>query len=371
MGTGTKGKGQGASAALIGRQIDLARGNAAPDAASPPLNTKTAKFHRLIKLLQETGPGLAIRQMASALGVDERTVKRYLADLRRLRFDLVQEADSRGRKTLYRIQGTGGPPVHLLSSLKKIRSELHAGGNPKHSSAISQVIRFLEDPAGPAASGRRAAAPAAPPEPALAPGAEVYHIDHGPFAEADPSPGILKILEASVAAHTAVKLTYSGYAKEAEEVLFFPYILCLRVGTLYVIGRQGENRGPYKSFSVKRIKRCIATRDVFKPDPFNPADYYKFTFGQWHRQLSEEPETVVFALRAPWLEKYLSESRFHPPGRILRKGGEAQFELKVVIKPDFINWVLSLAPDLVPLKPDSLRAAVRGRLREGLEAVGG
>jgi predicted DNA-binding transcriptional regulator YafY len=380
MGTGTKGKGQGATSALIGRQIDLARGNPAAESAAPPLNTKTAKFHRLIKLLQESGPGLSIRQMASTLGVDERTVKRYLADLRRLRFDLLQEADSRGRKTLYRIQGTGGPPVHLLSSLRKIRSELHAGGNPKHSSAISQVIRFLEDPAGASgtpAPGRRAASPAASPEPSPAPGAEVYHIDHGPFAEADPPPGILKILEAAVAARTAVKLTYSGYAKaasprpEAEEVLFLPYILCLRVGTLYVIGRVGENRGPFKSFSVKRIRRCIATRDVFKPDPFNPADFYKYTFGQWHRQLNEEPETVVLALKAPWLEKYLSESRFHPPGRVLRKGGEALFEVKVVIKPDFINWVLSLAPDLVPLKPDTLRAAVLERLRQGLGAVGG
>jgi len=387
MGAGAKGKGQGSMSALIGRQIDHARGNAEPEAGSPPLNTKTAKFHRLIKLLQESGPGLAIRQMASTLAVDERTVKRYLADLRRLHFDLVQEADSRGRKTLYRIQGTGGPPIHLLSALRKIRSELHAGGNPKHSSAISQVIKYLEDPAaGPAPAGRRGAvpsagpaSPAAPAAPAPAPasGTEVYYIDHGPFAEADPSPGILKILEAAVAARTAVKLTYSGYAQaasprpEAEEVLFLPYILCLRVGTLYVIGRVGENRGPFKSFSVKRIRRCIATRDVFKPDPFNPADYYRYTFGQWHRQLNEEPETVVFALKAPWLEKYLSESRFNPPGRILRKGGEAQFELKVVIKPDFINWVLSLSPDLVPLKPDSLRSAVQERLRKALEAVAG
>lgn len=379
-------KGQAAHATLIGRQIELARGRPAADpetAGTPPLNTKTAKFHRLIKILQEGGPGLSIRQMASTLIVDERTVKRYLADLRRLQFDLIQENDSRGRRILYRIQGNGGPPVHLLSSLRKIRSELHAGGNPKHSSAISQVIKYLEDPAGAASAGKRASVPArAPagtpaPEPAIPPGQEVYHIDHGPFAETDPASGILKILEAAVGGRTAVKLTYSGYAKagssrpEAEEVLFFPYILCLRVGTLYVIGRQGENRGPFKSYSVKRIRRCIATREVFKADPFDPADFYRYTFGQWHRQPGEEPETVVFAVKAPWLEKYLSESRFNPPGRMVRKAGETQFELKVVIKTDFVNWVLSLSPDLVPLKPDSLRAAVQERLRKGLEAAGG
>jgi predicted DNA-binding transcriptional regulator YafY len=322
--------------------------------------------------------------MASTLGVDERTVKRYLADLRRLRFDLVQEADARGRRTLFRIQGSGGPPVHLLSSLKKIRSELHAGGNPKHGQSISQVIRYLEEMAAQSPGARRdSPAPARPPGSAHAPsapetaasGAEIYHIDHGPFAEADPHPGILKILESAVASRTAIKVAYSGYAQaassrpETEEFLFFPYILCLRVGTLYLVGRQGENRGPFKSLSVRRIKRCIATRDDFRPEAFNPAEYYKYTFGQWHRQLNEEPETVLLSLRAPWLEKYLSESRFNPPGRVLRKGGEVLYELKVVVKPDFVNWVLSLAPDLVPVKPDSLRAQVADRLRRSLAGL--
>ena len=360
---------------------------AASAASGPTLNTKTAKFHRLVGLLQDNVPGLTIRQMASSLGVDERTVKRYLADLRRLRFDLVQETDARGRKTLFRIQGSGGPPVHLLSSLKKIRSELHAGGNPKHGQSISQVIRYLEEMAAQSPGARRdppapyrpagtAPSPSAPEASASgsaeAAGAEIYHIDHGPFAEADPHPGILKILETAVAARTAIKVAYSGYAQassqrpETEEFLFFPYILCLRVGTLYLVGRQGENRGPFKSLSVRRIKRCIATRDDFRPDAFNPSDYYKYTFGQWHRQLNEDPETVLLSLRAPWLEKYLSESRFNPPGRILRKGGEVLYELKVVVKPDFVNWVLSLAPDLLPVKPDSLRAQVADRLRRSL-----
>ncbi|HLP43347.1 MAG TPA: HTH domain-containing protein, partial [Fibrobacteria bacterium] len=141
---------------LIERQIDLTRG------AHPPLNTKTAKFHRLIRLLQESASGLSIRQMASALGVDERTAKRYLADIRQLKLDLVQEPDPRGRSTLYRIPGPGGPPAHLLGALKKIRAELHAGGNPKHSSQINQVIRYLEDPAAERPQGRRPAPP--PPE---------------------------------------------------------------------------------------------------------------------------------------------------------------------------------------------------------------
>jgi hypothetical protein len=371
---------------------DLSRSGTPP---TRDLNTKTAKFQRLVRLLEESASGLSIRHIAATLSVDERTVKRYLADLRRLKFDLRQEADGRGRKTLYRIPAPEGPPPALLAGLKRIRSELHAGGNPKHGAHISKVIRFLEDPASAAANGAtRKAAPASPASgtaateagpPSGHPGAELYHIDHGPFAEADPHPGILKILESAVAERMAIKVSYSGYAKsaasraeapprtgetsrpEAEEFLFFPYILALRVGTLYLIGRQGENKGPFKSLLVRRIRRCIATRDTFKPDAFRAEDYYRYTFGQWHRQLHEEPETVVLLLKAPWLEKYLGESRFNPPGRLLRKGGETHFELKVVIKPDFVNWVMSLVPDLLPLKPEGLRDQVAERLRRAAE----
>lgn len=340
-----------------------------------PLGTKTAKFQTLIQLLQAAGPGLSIARMAAELRVNERTVKRYLADLRRLDFDLIQDADSRGRKTLYRIQGSDGPPTHLLTALRKIRSELISGGNPKHSSPISQVIQYLEKGDNKdAPKGRRASQPPAPAsgpvasEPLGDRSSDVYYIDHGPFAESDPSSNILKILEGAVAANNSLRITYGSPTKETEEFLFFPYILCLRVGTLYLIGRQGENRGAFKSLSVKRIKRGIV-RDAFKPDPFNPADYYKFTFGQWHRQLNEDPETVLLSLRAKWLEKFLSESHFNPPGRIIRKGKDTLFEVKVVIKPDFVNWVISLVPDLVPAKPDSLREEVTRRLRQGVEAM--
>ena len=348
---------------IVDLQIRKARGQESPvgatDARLPPLNNKTAKVHRLARLLQDHTEGLAIRHISAMLGVDERTVKRYLSELRRLKFDVVNDRKGAGRQSLYRIQAAGTPPTHFLPALKKIRTELHAGGNPKYTALINQLMRFLED--------KESAQRGDVPEDAQS-NAEAYHIDHGPFAEADPSPGILKILEASIAARTAVKISYSGSHSEPGEFLFFPYALCLRVGTLYLIGRQGQNTGAFKSLSVKRIRRGIATREAFTRDAFDPSEYYKYTFGQWARQLDEVPETVLLSLRAPWLEKFLSESHFNPPGRILKKGKEVHFEVKIVVKTDFVNWVLSLAPDMIPLKPESLRREVEERLRRGLDA---
>jgi predicted DNA-binding transcriptional regulator YafY len=292
--------------------------------------------------------------------VDERTVKRYLSDIRQLNFALMCTRTS-GRKCVYHIQSGPATPEHFLPALKKIRTELHAGGNPKYSGTISQLIHFLE-----AKDSRKT-----PPDgkEGVQPATDAYFIHHGPFAEADPPPGILKILEAAIITRTAVRLTYSGYAPGTGEFLFYPYTLSLRVGTLYLLGQQAKNLDTFKSLSVKRIKRCIATRESFKRVLFDPAEYYKYCFGQWARQLDENPVTVVLALKAGWLEKYLSESHFHPAGKIVRQGKEVCFEVKIAIKPDFVNWILSLVPDLVPLKPDSLRREIAARLKQGLEIL--
>jgi predicted DNA-binding transcriptional regulator YafY len=135
-----------------------------------------------------------------------------------------------------------------------------------------------------------------------------------------------------------------------------------------VIGREDGNRGPFKSLAVRRIARCQATQETFTRSAFNPAEHYKYTFGQWARQPDEKPETVVLAVRAKWLKKYLAESHFNPPGRFLATD-ESQFEVKLVVKPDFENWVLSLAPDLLPVKPESLRKNVSDRLKKAFEAL--
>ncbi len=339
------------------KQIRMAQGLEAPDSRLPPLNNKTAKMHKMVQLLQESKLGLGITHLSDTLGVVERTIKRYLSDIRRLRFDLVSEQGTR-RKLLYRIMRGAATPRHFLPALKKISTELHAGGNPKYTALIAQLIKFLEEKENDQ-------------EPSmdlenLPVGPDTYYIHHGPFAEADPIPGTLKRLEQAITNRSIVRIVYSGLNHGSEEYRFYPYALSLRVGTLYLIGHQGKNDGPFKSLSVKRIHRCISTKESFERKAFSPAEYYKYCFGQWARQAEEIPETILLALKAPWLEKFLSESHFDPPGKIKRVGKEVQFELKLVIKPDFINWILSLTPDLIPIKPESLRRDVQERLLKGL-----
>ncbi len=316
----------------------------------PGPGNKAFKIHRLLDLLQASEHGLTLQQMASSLGVDERTVKRYLSELRKWNCGLVYHQEGSSKKSFYSIQSREDMPKRFIPMLEKIKAELYAGGNPKYSQAISGLVAWLE---------RRDETADATPSPET----EAYHIDHGPFAEADPAPGILKILEKAVLETHIVHIRYSGYTHEEAEFKFCPYQICLRVGTLYLIGRAEANKGADKSLVIKRIKRCIATPATFTRDPaFQIREYYKYCFGQWPRQPGEEPENVSLWVREGWLEKYLSESHFNPPGKIVKRAGRTYFELKVLLKPDFINWILSLAPDLIPVAPKSLREQVRERI---------
>lgn len=328
-----------------------------PSALRDELHHKTAKVHRLVELLREHTGGVHIDQIASSLGVDNRTVKRYLSDLRKLGYALEQEREGSGRRTLYRLPDSAQTPGHFLIGLENIRKELHAGGNPKYGPLLARLAAYLKDRE---AVEREVAAPT--------PSHEIYHNDHGPFAEASPQENTLKRLEAAIAGCQVVRLNYSGRAADREGVLFYPYVLSLRVGTLYVIGREDGNRGPFKSLAVRRIARCQATQETFVRSAFNPSEHYKYTFGQWARQPEEKPETVVLAVRAKWLKKYLHESHFNPPGRFLGTD-ETHFEVKLVVKPDFENWVLSLTPDLLPVRPESLRRGVLERLKRAVEAL--
>jgi predicted DNA-binding transcriptional regulator YafY len=282
---------------------------------------KFTKIRRMIDLLESSPEGLSFQQLSTQLCVDMRTVKRYLSEIRQAGYVVNDLREAANRESLLSISNTRRPLEHFIPDLKKIRSELHSWGNPKFAGQISQLIQYLENINRRGFSSEPGTADLFKAEP------DVYHIDHGPFSQESVSPAILKKMELAILNHNSLKITYSGYEKDNEEFIFFPYCLSLRVGTLYLIGQRGKNKGPFKSLSVKRIKRCISTSDFFIPSRFKVEEYYKYCFGQFPRQMQERPSSVLLQVREKWLRKFLNESHFNPPGRIVHKDGSDFIEL--------------------------------------------
>jgi predicted DNA-binding transcriptional regulator YafY len=166
-----------------------------------------------------------------------------------------------------------------------------------------------------------------------------------------------------------VRIDYANPDGRHNSFVFHPYRICLRIGVLYVAGRQGGHDGQVRLLRIVRIRRCLSLGESFAPPAFDPAALYRFCFGQWSRQEGQEPENVTLWLRSPWLKGHLEAGRFDPPAKITHQEGKTLFKLRVLIHPDFTNWVMSLVPDAIPLEPKRLRDEVQRRLAQGSEAV--
>ncbi len=322
------------------------------------------KFNRiqvLIGLLRSHPQGMGLSQLASSLQVDSRTIKRYISDLRKSGYPVLDLRSASNEPSRFYLSPEFSPPKALIESLEKIKADLHAWGNPKYVHNISAAIEFLEQ----LGNNGKKQNPISNPESKTS----VYHIDHGPFSEQDVSSQLLASLEKAIQLSQKLNLSYKAAGEKPSQIVFSPYKLSLRVGRLYLIGEDDSEPNVFKSLSIKRIKRCQTISETFVPKNFRPEDYYKFCFGQFPRQAHERPEKIQLLIKSGWVKSILEESHFNPPGKFITgKKGEI-FEFLAIVKPDLLNWVFSLLPHALPLGPLSLCVEVKNRLKQAESLV--
>ncbi len=318
---------------------------------------KVARMLRLERLLSQSPSGLTLQALSSSLGVDARTGKRYLAEWEALGRPLLRRKEGSGLTLRYALPQEENSAPTLAKAMQKARDELRKGGNLKHARILDQAIAHFEKQ---------------PPSDSLDLEA-IYHIDHGPLSDADPDRGILERLERAIASRRAVRIDYANSDGRQSSFIFHPYRICLRIGALYVAGKQANENQEEKVRVLRliRIKRCLSLGTEFAPPAFDPAALYRFSFGQWPRQEGQQPENVTLWLRAPWLKGHLEAGRFDPPAKFVHQDGKWLFKWRVVQHPDFINWVLSLLPDAIPLEPKTLRSEVARRIQAASDALQG
>jgi predicted DNA-binding transcriptional regulator YafY len=316
-------------------------------------DNKVARMLRLEKLLGQNSIGIELKHIAAALSVDSRTAKRYLAEWEALGRPLSRSQSGSGRTLRYSLPQEEGVAPALIKALQRGRDELRKGGNLKHARVLDQAIAHFESQS----------------EVENIDLETIYHIDHGPLSDADPDRALLDRLERAITQRRTLRIDYANPDGRHTTFIFQPYRICLRIGVLYLAGRQGGDMGPVRLLRLVRIRRCLSLGESFTPPAFDPASLYKFCFGQWSRQENQKAEDVTLWIRAPWLKGHLETARFDPPARISQQEGRVLFKIKVVLHPDFINWVMSLMPDAVPIEPGPLRDEVARRLEESREAL--
>jgi predicted DNA-binding transcriptional regulator YafY len=220
------------------------------------MRSPTTRVLAVLELLQAHGR-LSGTELAQRLGVDGRTLRRYIARLEELGIPVVAERGRYGNYSL--IAGYKLPPMMfsddealaLSIGLVAARGLGLAGSAPAVQSAQAKLERVMP---GPLKHRIRALA-------------ETVSLDFGrPIGPGDNA----ALLALSTAAHgwQRVHMRYRSAQGDDTEREFDPYGLAWRAGRWYTVG-MCHLRKDLRSFRVDRVMSVKAVNAVFKP----PADF--------------------------------------------------------------------------------------------------
>jgi hypothetical protein len=252
----------------------------------------------------------------------------------------------------------------LLDKLREAQEDLGNQGDLGTAAVIGQALDFLRETD---ESGKI---------PKLVAIDSGFAIEHGPFSEFDATamqPKIARIIEA-IRAVEVLELTYTHRDGSEETLFFLPSLLCLRLGKLYVLGRQEVSEGKlakYQPLVLRRIQFVGGrTKRYYDRAKLSTKDAYKYCFGQYVPAGEAEPVEVVLKSKSPRIAQLFKESNFYPRATVAISGETATIKLKLYNTPDLQTWLLGHAEEVQVESPKELKAELKAKAQAALKALG-
>lgn len=293
--------------------------------------------------------------LVTRLGVDERTVRRYVAQLIEMG---VPVESRRGRHGGYRVApGYRMPPLMLtdeeaLTLLLGLVVGRRSGGLPIDDETVDGAVAKLRRvlPRGTAARLD-----------ALLSSADLAHLGQigrsSTDAIGDTDPKVLMVLAESTRDHHPVAVTYTRHDGQARQRTILPYGIVARSGRWYVVGHESRT-GEVRTFRIDRISNPVAL-----PGSFNvPADFdaraavlASLAATPWRYQVSARVVGTVDDLRS---QVPAGLATLEPAS-----GDDAEPWTRVRLRAERLDWVVrylaGLGRDFVIEEPGELREHVR------------
>ncbi len=312
-----------------------------------------SKAEKLINIIDSLSrnPAATAAELAGQLRVSERSVYRYLNDLKRLGFVLNSASDENGvrRHMLHPLSFTArealaliaasqsmlsqeGLPLyeHLCEALAKIRSAIPALEEKRQFLRLESRFTFLS---------RKAR-------------------DYACWAEQ-----IETIYQCIRYNRTINVMYYSHTAGKVTERLLNPYDLFWSDGDLY-LAAYCHTRAEMRSFKVNRFHSVKKHHGHFTRDP--GFDLKEYLGGSWRVWRGEEQEIKLLAHHPASL--LFLETSYHSSQRVCRQpDGSVLVSLTTSDTPEFRSWLLSWGSKVEVLEPISMRSEIKKELLAGLE----
>ena len=319
---------------------------------------KSQKLVRIVQLLQRRG-GVRAAELGARFDLDQRTLRRYLADLREMGIPIrdegwlderVVEVDSTWARTGVQLTLTEALSLHFGRTLFTFLD------GTSFAADLEDALERLS----PAIT--RAAAEVSADLPRKFMAVAEHKKDYRRDGE------LLDEIVSALLYSNPADAEYRGVRGPAGKVYRLePLTLAVWRQGLYLLARDvGEAK--VKSFAVERFLRFSRLRreNFAYPEDWDPRGFLRHAFGI----TKGEPEEVL-ARFSPEVAPFVREREWHRGQRVdnLPDGG-VRVRLWVAVSPELREWLLGFGPEVVVESPPALVAWMREQLRAAAARYG-
>lgn len=317
-------------------------------------------------LLARHPRGLTLYELADAIDVSARTMRRYLKEMER-EFGLESQQEKGGGALIWRIRQSEAPrkvelrrtQAYALLAARRLFEPMRGSALFEEIDlAINKLLAFAQRP------GRG-------PNAGLADARLEERFLYFPFAPknyAEKTEELDDLFQA-VSDLRPLSLAYRSAAKKEEErITIHPYALVLHRDAVYCVGLHVD-KSEIRTFVLDRMRdtECSTAERFVLPDDFRIDDYFQGELGIWR---SETRHKVVIDFDAQGAE-YLRTRKVHASQKLQAiAGGGVRLSMTVGNLNPVVSWVLEWGPRAKVIEPAELLTRVRAELEQALGQYG-
>lgn len=324
--------------------------------------TQHRRLDKLRELLERHPRGLSLADMAGALGVTVRSMRRYLKEIER-DSELESVPTRGGAALLWRLRSTDTPrKVELRRTQTYALLAARRLFEPMRGSALFDeidhaVMKLLALAQRPGRGPNAGIADARLEE-------RFLYLPHAPKNYAERTEELDDLFQAVSDLRPLALLYKSATRSDEERITIHPYALVLHRDSIYCVGYH-TGRDEIRTFVLDRMRdtECAVNERFELPADFNIDQYFQGEFGIWR---DPHPHKVVIEFDAHAAE-YIRARRVHSSQRLATiAGGGVRLTMTIGNLTQVVSWVLEWGARAKVLEPPELIERVRAELSGAL-----